>query len=341
ITQNYTKNYLDIKRFKTKSKVAQEAHEAIRPTSCYREPEKIKEYLTPDQFKLYDLIWRRTLASQMSTTIFINTAADIKAKEYIFRANGLRIKFDGWMKIFPEKQNETLLPDLKINDKINLIKLIPAQHFTEPPARFNDASLVKALEALGIGRPSTYAPIIATLQARNYIYREQRALKPTEIGLMVNKLLVEHFSDIVDYQFTARLEDDLDEIANGQMEWLPMIKEFYDKFKKNLMVKEKEITKTFNDEKTDEVCPKCGKPLVIKMSRYGKFLACTGFPECRHTKSISNHIDSSGPLGKCPKCKEGQILPRRTKKGRVFYGCNRWPDCDYATWTRPNGTEDD
>jgi len=339
ISKNYGANFVNTTRYKTKSKVAQEAHEAIRPTSCLRTPEKMADLLTPDQAKLYDLIWRRTMASQMPAAIYSNTNADIKAKKYLFRANGSTLKFDGWLKLYPERQNETILPPLKINDQVKLKKLLPEQHFTEPPARFNDASLVKALEALGIGRPSTYAPIISTLQTRNYIIRDRKTLRPTEIGTMVNKLLVEHFANIVDYKFTARLEDDLDEIANGTTEWLPLIKNFYTNFNKNLMAKEKEITKTTITETTDEKCPRCGKDLAVKMSRFGKFLACTGFPDCRYTKSIATATADYEPIV-CPKCKEGKVVPRRTKKGRMFYGCNRWPDCDYATWTKPSGVEE-
>jgi len=336
VPQAYGEKFLAITRYKTKSKVAQEAHEAIRPTSCLRTPEKIKSHLTNDQFKLYDLIWRRAIASQMSCAVYLNTAVDVKADQYLFRANGSVLKFNGWLAVYPDKQNEIALPTLKINDELKLKKLLPEQHFTEPPARFNDASLVKALEALGIGRPSTYAPIISTLLTRNYVNREKRALKPTEIGVMVNKLLVEHFADIVDYQFTARLEDELDQIANGMQEWLPMIKNFYDKFKSNLMTKEKEITKSAITETTDEKCPRCGKSLAVKMSRFGKFLGCSGFPDCHFTKSLPGSGDNGDyEPTPCPKCQEGKVVPRRTKKGRMFYGCNRWPACDYATWKKP------
>jgi DNA topoisomerase-1 len=339
VRKEYGTEYLENRQYKTKSKVAQEAHEAIRPTSCHRLPEKIEKYLNPDQFKLYNLIWQRAVSSQMKAAIYTNTALDIKAKECLFRANGSTLKFDGWLRVYPEKQNEIILPVLEINEKLKLIKLIPEQHFTEPPARYNDASLVKALEALGIGRPSTYAPIISTLQERNYVIREQRAFKPTEIGFMVNDLLVNHFHEIVDYRFTAKMEDDLDKIANGENEWLPMIKNFYEPFKKNLENKKSEIAKNFIDEKTDEVCPKCGKPLTIKMSRFGKFLACTGFPECRFTKSLSGGNNQNNTGQKCPKCQQGEVVLKRTKKRRIFYGCSRWPDCDFASWKKPGENE--
>ncbi|MGC9048995.1 MAG: type I DNA topoisomerase [Patescibacteria group bacterium] len=334
IKNNYGKEYLERRQYKTKSKVAQEAHEAIRPTSCFRQPEKIKKYLSKDQYKLYNLIWSRAISCQMRSARLINTTVDIIAQVYTFRANGSSLKFDGWLKIYPERQIETILPPLKINEKLKLIKLLPEQHFTEPLPRYNDASLVKTLESLGIGRPSTYAPIISTLQERNYIYREQRYFKPTKIGFLVNDLLVSHFPEIVDYQFTARMEDNLDKIANGQENWLPMIKNFYGPFKEKLKNKEKEIAKNYLAEKTEEICPKCGKPLVIKMSRFGRFLACSGFPECQFTKSLNNsHQQSTGI--KCPKCQIGEIIQKRTKRGKFFYGCNRWPKCNYASWQKP------
>ncbi len=332
IKDEYGKNYSDTRQYKTKAKVAQEAHEAIRPTSVLRIPEKIEKYLDKNQYKLYNLIWRRALASQMSNALFSNTSADIEAQQYLFRANGVVIKFDGWLKLYPKKYSPGFLPVLTIGQKLKLTNLNPEQHFTEPPARYTDASLVKTLEEYGIGRPSTYAPIIFTIQRRNYVQKEQKRFKPTEIGIMVNDLLTKHFKQIVDYQFTAQMEDDLDEVANGKKDWVVMIKNFYRPFKENLEKKEKEISKTFIEEKTDQVCPKCGKPLLIKMGRFGKFLACSGFPECRYTKSL-NKPDKIGL--KCPKCGQGEIIKKRTKKGRFFYGCSRWPDCDFASWKEP------
>jgi len=333
VKDEYGKKYSELRQYKTKAKVAQEAHEAIRSTSAARTPEKIKKYLDKNQYKLYELIWRRALASQMSSALLVSTQVDIIAKKYLFRASGTTIKFDGWLKLYPEKQTESILTPLEAGQKLLLVKLSPAQHFTEPPLRYTDASLVKTLEEYGIGRPSTYAPIIYTIQKRNYVEKLKGRFKPTEIGTLVNELLTTHFPKIVDYQFTARMEDNLDKIANGKKEWLVMIKNFYGPFKENLEKKEREISKSFTEEKTDEVCPKCGQPLVIKMGRFGKFLACSGFPECRYTKSLE------GPekIGlKCPKCNQGEVIKKRTKKGRFFYGCSRWPECDFASWTKPN-----
>ena len=336
----------EFRRFKTKSKLAQEAHEAIRPTSIERVPEKIKSFLDKNQFKLYDLIWRRALASQMKEAEFVSETVDIKTKQdisknvYTFRANGLLIKFDGFLKIWSTKSEEAVLPPLKINEELRLIKLQPGQHFTEPPARYSEAGLVKTLEKYGIGRPSTYAPIISTIQERNYIQKENGRLKPTEIGFLVNDLLVNHFPKIVDYQFTAKMENNLDEIAAGQEKWLPMIKNFYQPFKELIKQKEKEISKEdLSQEKTDEICEKCGQPMLVKMSRFGKFLACSGFPKCRFTKSLNNQgIKLENKIGvKCPKCQAGEIVKKRTKKGRFFYGCNQWPKCDFALWQKPTG----
>ncbi|MBL7141620.1 type I DNA topoisomerase [Patescibacteria group bacterium] len=336
IKKEYGEKYLEKHIYKTKSKTAQEAHEAIRPTDCQSTPEKVAKYLNKNQLKLYDLIWRRAIASQMSKQILDSTAVDIEARQYLFRANGLNIKFDGWLKIYPEKQKENYLPDLKINQILKLKQLKPDQHFTEPAPRYSEASLVKILEEYGIGRPSTYAPIITTIQTRNYVLKEQKRFKPTEIGILVNDLLVKHFFDIVDYKFTAQLEDNLDEIAQGKEDYLKMLNNFYQPFIKNLQMKEEEIEKKFTDEQTDEKCPKCNEPLVIKMGRFGKFLACTGFPKCRYTKSLT---DSSGNNHEkidlpCPKC-DGEIVKKRTRKGKFFYGCSNWPKCDFAVWDEP------
>ncbi|MCD6471349.1 type I DNA topoisomerase, partial [bacterium] len=324
-----------IKQYKTKSKLAQEAHEAIRPTSCFQEPQKIKSYLNKDQYKLYNLIWQRAISSQMKPAVLETTSINIKAKKYKFKTTGILIKFDGWLKIYPEKQKENILPQLKVKQKLKLIEVEANQHFTEPPARYNDSSLVKILESLGIGRPSTYAPIISTLQQRNYIQKEKKSFKPTEIGILVNDLMNKHFPKIVDYNFTAKMENELDEIAQGKQNWQEMIKNFYFPFKKNLEKKEKEIAKTFVEKKTNEKCPLCGKPLVIKMSRYGKFLACSGFPKCHFTKPLSENKLKNSTGIKCPKCKKGEVVIRKTKKGRIFYGCSRYPECDFVSWEKP------
>ena len=328
------------RRFKTKSKGAQEAHEAIRPSDPARTPESVKPFLDQRQYRLYDLIWRRFTASQMPQALFDATSVDIKAGlpaqagDYTFRANGQTLKFDGFLKIYPLKFTELSLPELKLEDELELVKLRPAQHFTEPPPRFSEASLIKILEKNGIGRPSTYAPTISTIQERGYVKKnEKRQLEPSEVGFIVNDMLVEHFPEIVDIQFTAKMEEELDEIALGKKEWLPLIKEFYEPFSKHLAEKYESVEKQEFNENTDEVCEKCGKPMIIKRGRFGKFLACSGFPECKNTKNlppVSLHLT-------CPKCKEGEIVERSTRRGRMFYGCSRYPKCDFASWQRPSG----
>ena len=329
--------------FKTKSKSAQEAHEAVRPTEPDRNPDSLKDKLTPQQFKLYDLIWRRFLATQMPTAIFEATAADIstegKSKEnYIFRATGNVLKFDGFLKVYPMKTAETELPELLENEELKLKELKSEQHFTEPPARYNEASLIKALEEHGIGRPSTYAPTMATIQARRYVLKdEQKRLKPTDIGILVNDLLVKHFPKVVDIEFTARMEEDLDDIADGKKKWQPVIKEFWVPFKENLDKKSEELSKKeIATEKTDLKCPECGKDLIIRMGRYGKFYACTGFPACKYTAPLDpKERGEQEELGPCSKCETGRIVRRRTKKGRTFWGCSNWPKCDWASWQNP------
>ena len=342
IDSNYGKGYSldEPRKFKNKAKGAQEAHEAIRPTSPTRTPESMKDSLDSKQYKVYDLIWRRFIACQMQPAVFDSTTADISAKNFIFRANGSVMKFDGWLKIYPSKFTENILPALSENEILNLKELKPEQHFTEPPPRYNEASLIKAMEEYGIGRPSTYAPTIATIQARNYVTKnEQRRFAPTETGNMVNDLLVTHFPQIVDINFTAKMEEDLDRIAEGQVKWVPIIKEFYEPFHENLMKKEIEVEKRNMEEKTDEVCPNCGKPMIIKPGRFGKFMACSGFPECKTAKPIKNPAREVGM--KCPKCAEfspeeiGDVVMKKTRKGRVFYGCSRYPKCDYASWKNP------
>ncbi|MEK7142302.1 MAG: type I DNA topoisomerase, partial [Patescibacteria group bacterium] len=342
IDSAYGKDYSldEPRKFKNKAKGAQEAHEAIRPTSSSRTPESMKDSLDSKQYKVYDLIWRRFVACQMQPAIFDSTTADISAQNFIFRANGSVMKFDGWLKIYPSKFTENILPILSENEILNLKELKPEQHFTEPPPRYNEASLIKAMEEYGIGRPSTYAPTIATIQARNYVAKnDQRRFAPTETGNMVNDLLVQHFPQIVDVNFTAKMEEDLDRIAEGQTKWVPVIKEFYEPFHENLMKKEIEVEKRNMEEKTDEICPNCGKPMIIKPGRFGKFMACSGFPECKTAKPLKNSAREIGM--KCPKCAEfspediGDIVMKKTRKGRVFFGCSRYPKCDYASWKNP------
>lgn len=335
ITENYGPNYHQFRKFKTKTKGAQEAHEAIRPTYPDKTPEalKIQAKLDDKQYKLYDLIWRRFIACQMSSAIFDSVTVDIKAKNYLFRATGQTLKFDGFLKVYPIKYEETELPVLKKEEVLELIKLTPQQHFTQPPARYTEASLIKALEAQGIGRPSTYAPIISTVQERNYIEKDERKyFRPTEIGLVVNDLLVEHFPKIVNIKFTANMEEDLDKIAQGQKQWEKVIKDFYTPFSQNLEKKYQAVSKKeFTEKPTKKTCPKCGSPLLIRLGKFGKFYACSKFPKCRYTESLPENL-----LGiKCPKCKKGDIVEKRTKRNKIFYGCNRFPKCDFALWDKP------
>jgi len=345
IKKDFGNNYLAMapRIYKTKSKTAQEAHEAIRPTEPNRDPETLKEKLMPQQYKLYDLIWRRFIASQMSNAIFEATGVDILAKKpgnnYTFRAKGNVLRFDGFLKVYPQKLTETSLPALKEKEDLELKELMPTQHFTEPPPRYNEASLIKALEEYGIGRPSTYAPTMATIQTRRYVIKDdQKRLNPTDIGILVSDILVKHFPEIVDIKFTAHMEENLDKIAGGEKEWRPVIKEFWEPFKKNLDKKSLELSKEkIATEKTELKCPECGKDLVIRMSRYGKFYACSGFPNCKYTAPLTE--DKKEDLGHCHKCDTGQIIKRRTKKGRTFWGCSNWPKCDYATWENPKKNE--
>jgi len=385
IENNFGKQYIGpAARVYKKSKGAQEAHEAIRPTLADRAPDTIKEFLNNNQYKLYKLIWERSVASQMADAKFNQTAIDIEDEKnkYIFRANGIQIKFDGWQKVYSTDTKETILPELKEKDLVDAKKIEPLQHFTQPPARYTEASLVKALEEKGIGRPSTYAPTISTIQDRNYVIKEDKKLKPTDMAFVVNDLLIKHFPKIVDYDFTANMEEDLDKIAEGKKDWQPIIDEFYKPFKKNLEKKEKEISKKeITEEETKEICEKCGSPMVIKMGRFGKFLACSNYPECKNTKNIvstDGEIKTEEPettdekcpecgaplvikhgrygkfLGcskypeckfikpilkktgvKCPNCGKGEIVERKSKKGRVFYGCSNYPECKTAFWSKP------
>ena len=340
--------------FKTQSKNAQEAHEAIRPTEPDLTPQDLKKVggrqkkaVIVDDLgvKLYDLIWRRFIASQLPQAVFDSTKVEITAqrsknsKLYILNSSGSILRFDGFLKIWLTKFEEKELPDLKEKEGLDLGNVIPGQHFTEPPPRYNEASLVKALEEYGIGRPSTYAPIISVIQDRNYVYKnEGRRFQPTPIGELVNKVLVKNFPEVVDIQFTAKIEEKLDEIAQGKEKWQDAIRNFYSPFSKDLEEKYKKVEKVNPPlEETDEKCGKCGRPMVVKLGRYGKFLACSGFPECRNTKSLGIAVstDKEGKEMSCPRCGDGKVVGRRTKKGRFFYGCSRYPDCDFASWSKP------
>ncbi|MFC1756569.1 type I DNA topoisomerase [Patescibacteria group bacterium] len=332
--------------FKTKSKGAQEAHEAIRPTHPELSPESIKDDLSADQFKLYDLIWRRFMATQMPNAIFDNTTINTLAGKYLFRSHGSVLKFDGFLKIYftptkasgPSKMEDNILPEVSKEDVVSAKEVISEAHQTQPPARYNDASLVKILEKHEIGRPSTYAQIISTIQSRNYVEKDEaKRFIPTEIGEKVNKIMVDHFPDIVDVDFTAELEDKLDKVAEGKIKYKPLIKTFYIPFEKNLEEKYKTVKEEDLTEETDEVCEICSKPMIIKYGRFGKFMACSGFPDCKNTKSLSAKELNI----KCPLCKEkgddGDVISRKTKKGRIFFGCSGWPKCKFATWNKPTG----
>ncbi len=332
--------------YRNKSKLAQEAHEAIRPTDPALDLEKIKsQKLEGAELKLYELIWRRFIASQLPPAVFEKTAFEIAARgqnNYSLRANGLILKFDGFLKIWPQQIKDNILPDLKKNAELKPEEIKAIEHQTEPPPRYNEASLIKALEENGIGRPSTYAPIISVLQSRNYVIKdENRRFEPTEIGEKVSEILTEHFPSIVDINFTAKVEDELDKIAAGRKKWQAVIKEFYEPFAENLETKYQEVKKEKTKENviTDISCELCGKPMAIKTSRFGRFLGCTGFPECRNTKPLpgaNNVSDSEGNDMICPKCNEGKVVRKRTKRGRYFYGCDRYPDCDFASWQKPD-----
>ncbi|MFA4873507.1 MAG: type I DNA topoisomerase [Patescibacteria group bacterium] len=384
------------RRYTTKSKLAQEAHEAIRPTEAGRAPETLRQRLSPELWKLYDLIWRRAVASQMPDAALNQIVVDIAVNSFNFRAVGSTVAFDGYLKYYPDAVTETLLPVLRTDDRVEPVEVKPIQHFTEPKPRYSEASLIKTLEELGIGRPSTYAPTLSTIVERGYVTKEDRRLSPTDTAFVVTDLLVQHFPTVVDYQFTAKMEDEFDEIANGVRPWVPVIKEFYTPFKAQLTIKEKELSKKeLTTEETDEVCDKCGKPMVIRLGRFGKFMACSGYPECKNTKPVpgsGNGKKNGAPEGTgpdmsalqekykgetcatcsapmvvkygrfgpflscsrypecktiknieqstgiaCPACGKGEIVAKRSRRGKPFYSCNQYPNCTFALWSKPTG----
>lgn len=337
ITDKYGRNYLGVEAKQNKSgKKVQDAHEAIRPSSVFREPEQIKDSLEKDQYKLYKLIWERFVASQMQAAVFDTVTADIEANGYIFKAYGSIMKFAGFMSVYIEgsdekdEEEEINLPELTEGQLLKLKKLEHKQHFTEPPLRYTEATLVKALEEKGIGRPSTYAPIISTVLARGYVIRDKKFLVPTDLGEKVTGILKEFFTDIVDVEFTAIMENKLDEIEEGDKEWVQVIREFYQPFAITLSSAEEKVGKIeIQDEVSDVICELCGRNMVYKQGRFGKFLACPGFPQCRNTKAI---VESTG-IG-CPQC-SGELIARKTKKGRKFYGCNKYPECSFVSWDEP------
>ena len=310
---------------------AQDAHEAIRPTSIFRTPQRLASVLRRDDLRLYTLIWERFVASQMSAAIFDQTVVDVAAGDYGFRATGTIMRFPGFTRVYEDgkedEKNRVRLPELTENETLECRKLEPKQHFTEPPPRFTEAALVKALEDNGIGRPSTYSTIVETIQARGYVTQQERRFMPTPIGIAVNDLLVEHFPKIVNLDFTAQMEGDLDRIAEGHEDWIGLLRRFYGPFESELEEAEKKLPRLeLRDEPTDEICPTCGRPMVIKHGRFGKFISCSGYPECKTTKPIVKETGAS-----CPKC-DGAIVERRSKKGRVFYGCSNYPKCDFISW---------
>jgi DNA topoisomerase-1 len=349
IQQNYGNDFLPATppQYKTRAVGAQEAHEAIRPTSTLRQPEKIKAFLNPDQFKLYQLVWQRFVASQMEAAVYDTMSVDIGVQgakhAYTFRVSGSTIKFPGFLIVYEESKDEDQKTDEEENVRIppglvegqrqELVHLIPEQHFTQPPPRYTEATLVQVLEEYGIGRPSTYAPILSTIVDRGYVIRDAKRLFPTETGMLVNDLLVQHFPDIVDLNFTAHMEEDLDEVANGNQKWPKVIGEFYTDFEPVLKKAQAEIPITKAElEKVGRACPDCGKDLVIRWGRYGKFISCSGFPACRHTEAWLEKIGVT-----CPK-DGGDVVSRKTRKGRVFYGCANYPACDFTSWKKPIST---
>ena len=345
ISKTYGADFVpsEVPQYRTRAKGAQEAHEAIRPTVVFRLPEKIKEKLNRDQFRLYQLIWQRFLASQMEAAVFDTLSVEINAEKdhrYLLRASGSTLRFSGYLVVYEETQDEDVRSEDADNVKIpagleegqkqNFVRLLPEQHFTPPPPRFTEASLVQMLEENGIGRPSTYAPILSTIQERGYVIREGKRLSPTETGMLVNDLLVDHFPEIVDLSFTSLMEQDLDSVAEGEREWTGIIDKFYSTFAPAVKLAQEAMPETKAElEKVGRNCPKCGHDLVIRWGRYGKFISCSNFPECRHTEPWLEKIGVT-----CPE-DGGDVVQRKTRKGRIFYGCSNYPTCNFTSWKRP------
>lgn len=320
-----------------KSSNTQDAHEAIRPSSSLYDPASVKPHLKRDQFRLYKLIWERFVASQMSSAVLDTMSVDIEVNDVQFRATGSKVKFPGFMKVYVEGNDddstdeESFLPALKKGDQLTKEQIEPKQHFTQPPPRYTEARLVRTLEEKGIGRPSTYAPTLETIQRRGYVALEEKRFVPTEMGDLVIELMEEFFPEILNAEFTATMEEELDHVEEGKVDWVRVLDSFYESFEKRLEFAEEEMKEIeIKDEVSDEICEKCGKNFVYKMGRFGKFLACSGFPDCRNTKPI---IIDTGVA--CPTCKDGQIVERRSKKGRIFYGCNQYPECEFVSWDKP------
>ncbi|KYC89632.1 MULTISPECIES: type I DNA topoisomerase [Heyndrickxia] len=340
IREKFGENYLRQEERKEKKQAnAQDAHEGIRPTSIFRDPGSVKSFLSRDQYKLYKLIWERFMASQMAPAILDTMSATLANGTVLFRASGSKIQFPGFMKVYVEgsddqqEEGERYLPHLEEGDVVQSESIEPKQHFTQPPPRYTEARLVKTLEELGIGRPSTYAPTLDTIQKRGYVALENKRFVPTELGEIVLELIREFFPEIIDVEFTADMEKDLDEIEEGKVPWVQIIDAFYQNFEVRLKKAETEMEKIeIKDEETGEMCELCGSPMVYKMGRYGKFMACSNFPDCRNTKPIVKKIGVT-----CPKCGKGEIIERKTKKNRIFYGCDRYPECDFVSWDKPVG----
>lgn len=338
IEQTFGTSYVATEKRKEKQKAnAQDAHEAIRPTSVWRHPSAIKPYVTRDQYQLYKLIWERFIASQMAPAVLDTVAVELSNGSVVFRATGSTVKFPGFMKVYvegtddPKDEQQRLLPDFVEGERVFSKDIEGKQHFTQPPPRYTEARLVKTLEELGIGRPSTYAPTLDTIQKRNYVTLENKRFVPTELGEIVLDLMMQFFPEILDVEFTAKMEKNLDDIEEGKVEWVRIIDEFYREFEKRLKIAEVEMEKVeIADESADVDCDVCGSPMVYKMGRFGKFIACSNFPQCRNTKAIVKDIGV-----KCPRCHEGNIVERKSKKKRMFYGCDRFPTCDFVSWDKP------
>ncbi|HFS5455948.1 TPA: type I DNA topoisomerase [Streptococcus agalactiae] len=326
---NYSKHGNKVKN----ASGAQDAHEAIRPSSVNHTPESIAKYLDKDQLKLYTLIWNRFIESQMTAAVFDTMKVNLTQNGVTFIANGSQVKFDGYMAVYNDTDKNKMLPDMEEGESVKKVNTNPEQHFTQPPARFSEASLIKTLEENGVGRPSTYAPTLETIQKRYYVKLAAKRFEPTELGEIVNSLIVEFFPDIVDVTFTAEMEGKLDEVEIGKEQWQKIIDEFYKPFEKELAKAETEMEKIqIKDEPAGFDCELCGSPMVIKLGRYGKFYACSNFPECHNTKAITKEI---GVI--CPICQKGQVIERKTKRNRIFYGCDRYPECEFTSWDKPIG----
>jgi len=340
IKENYGENYLPEERPQYKSKGrTQDAHEAIRPTSAARKPDDIKKSLSGEQYKLYKLIWERFVGSQMSAAVYDTLAVKISAmskEEIILRSSGSVLKFDGYLAVYSKNEDtekDVSIPPLSENEKLTVKEYVPAQHFTQPPPRFSEGTMVRTMEELGIGRPGTFAQTITTLMNRGYITKESRVLYPTELGDIINEIMNEHFTDIVDVDFTARMEGDLDRVELGDMEWKKVVRQFYPPLAEKIAEAEEKIGEIeVKDEVTDIICEHCERNMVIKFGRFGKFLACPGFPECRNAKPL---FEEAGVA--CPKCNDGKVVVKKSKKGRKYFGCDKYPDCDFISWNLPTG----